>query len=283
MPAARDQGIEFRIDYGAPRGGQVIDDDVRFHRRQNGGNACALLLGLPAQYLARVNPPFVSREHGFVEAGDPFFIKGINPGEVTARFGEQPRAAVLGGQRKVHGEAGGRHHRLVFGVVPAEAVDRNVTALRGCTGYAHAPQAECQAAAPVCQRTAVHDSRDLLERVAYVTVAGRVYGQFIEATRHLAPLEQTVPFGVEQVDAPANAVQYGVTRLITVAQIALNAAFDAAAQHFGHQIRNVVRVLFHSHLRLFQFTEQVRCVQHQQPQVAHRNAADMRNARLLLR
>jgi hypothetical protein len=86
-----------------------------------------------------------------------------------------------------------------------------------------------------------------------------------------------VPFCVEQVDSPAYAAQYSFPRLKSITQIALKTALDPSTKHFCHQIRDVIGVILYRNLCLFEVPEEIRRVQHKQPKVTHRDAADPAN------
>ncbi len=86
-----------------------------------------------------------------------------------------------------------------------------------------------------------------------------------------------MPFSVQQVDAPANTTKNCLPRLVAITQVALNTTLDATAKHFCDQIWDVIRVILYGNLRLFEIPEQIRCIQHEQPKVTHRNAADSAN------
>jgi hypothetical protein len=86
-----------------------------------------------------------------------------------------------------------------------------------------------------------------------------------------------MPLRVQQVDASTHAAENSLTRLVSITQIALDTTLDAAAKHFCDQIWDVVRVILYGDLRLFEIPEQIRCIQHEQPKVAHRDAADTTN------
>ena len=86
-----------------------------------------------------------------------------------------------------------------------------------------------------------------------------------------------MPLRVQQVDASAHAAKNSLTRLIAITQVALDTTLNAAAKHFCDQIWDVIRVILYCDLRLFEIPEQIGSIQHEQPKVAHRDAADTAN------
>jgi hypothetical protein len=86
-----------------------------------------------------------------------------------------------------------------------------------------------------------------------------------------------VSFRVQQVDTPPHTTQYSFPRFVSITQVALNTTFDLTAEHFCHQIRNVIRVVLKADISLFEIPVEIRCVQHKQPEVAHRDAANPAN------
>ena len=66
-----------------------------------------------------------------------------------------------------------------------------------------------------------------------------------------------MPFGVQQVDAPAHAAQYSFPGLVSIAQVALNTALDLSAEHFCHQIRDFIGVVLYGDLCLFEIPEEI--------------------------
>ncbi len=86
-----------------------------------------------------------------------------------------------------------------------------------------------------------------------------------------------MPLCFQQVDAPAHAAKNSLTRLVAITQVALNTTLDATAKHLCDQVWYVIRVILYGDLRLFEIPEQIGCIQHEQPKVAHRDAADTAN------
>ena len=66
-----------------------------------------------------------------------------------------------------------------------------------------------------------------------------------------------MPFGVQKVNAPAHTPKNSHSRLVPITQIALNTALDLPAEHFCHQIRNVIGVILYGNLCLFEIPEEM--------------------------
>jgi len=169
------------------------------------------------------------------------------------------------------------NHWPIIRIVSAKAVDGHLATARARPGYTHMREACRKRPASASQSVTVNDFGNFPQGRSDKAVSGRIDSQFIEPASYLSAIKQSVPFGFKKIDAPAQTTKNRLPQLVTITQVVLNAALNLTAEHFCHQIRNVIGVIFYVDLCLFEIPEEIRCVQHKQPKVAHRDAADTTN------
>ena len=120
-----------------------------------------------------------------------------------------------------------------------------------------------------------HDSGDGFQCRTDKTIAWRVDGQLIKSTCHQATIEQLMPFSVQDIDPPPHAIEDGIPRAVAETETAALPDFNCVDQDLGDQIGQIVWVVLQTDIADAASAEQVRCIQHQQPQIAHRNSSDV--------
>ena len=143
---------------------------------------------------------------------------------------------------------------------------------RADSAHAEATKVSRQDAATVCEIWLCQTRRQCVEGAAHQPVARRINGVLLETTGDLAAKEQHFGFGLQKIDAAAHPRQYGFNALVAAAEIAPEAAFDGETEQPGDQVRQIGG-LFNLRVETVAEARQIRCVEQQEPEIAHRYAA----------
>ena len=107
------------------------------------------------------------------------------------------------------------------------------------------------------------------------TIAWRVDGEFVEPACHQASIHQLMAFGGQDIDPAPHAIEDCIPRTIAKTQAAALPDFNRVGKDLRDQIRQIVRAVLQADIADAASAEQVRRVEHQQPEIAHRNASDV--------
>lgn len=84
-----------------------------------------------------------------------------------------------------------------------------------------------------------------------------------------------MPFSVQDIDPPPHAIEDGIPRAVAKTETAALPDFNCVGKDLGDQIGQIVRVVLQTDIADAASAEQIRCIKHQQPQIAHRNTSDV--------
>jgi hypothetical protein len=105
-------------------------------------------------------------------------------------------------------------------------------------------------------------------------ISGRVNGEIVKPTEYFTPVEQLARLGGKDIDTTTYARENHLAITVTASEIALEPVLNGLGKQARHEVRQVIAIRVHESVELTLKPRELRCVEHQEPEISNRDAAD---------